>query len=318
MTRCTGEGVDMSMVRGVVLTTLLLGVVGWRYAAAGGSTASHTDTGAHAVATTMGIARLRAHFDSVDIELRNVLLDTLRPSQRAGRVQVLAWLREYRNAGRFPDNDRFVASVPFFVDHRGVRCAMGELLHRSGRDDIVNDVRRTRNNAYIAELVDDPRLVVWLDSVGLTAGEAGRVQPAYDGLGGGNVIDDTAVPSSPRNYKLASGALGLVSLSTVWLNATRPTGLSKWIGLSTGTASVITGALGLQDDLPGRRGFATASMAVSTITLATAMYRMFAPVRRPVTGTVSSGMQRVQLFPTIVDAGDHRHQVGFALRASFR
>jgi len=83
----------MSMVRGVVLTTLLLGVVGWRYAAAGGSTASHTDTGAHAVATTKGIARLRAHFDSVDIELRNVLLDTLRPSQRAGRVQVLAWFR---------------------------------------------------------------------------------------------------------------------------------------------------------------------------------------------------------------------------------
>jgi len=254
----------------------------------------------------------------VDIELRNVLLDTLRPSQRAGRVQVLAWLREYRNAGRFPDNDRFVASVPFFVDHRGVRCAMGELLHRSGRDDIVNDVRRTRNNAYIAELVDDPRLVAWLDSVGLTAGEAGRVQPAYDGLGGGNVIDDTAVPSSPRNYKLASGALGLVSLSTVWLNAARPTGLSKWIGLSAGTATVITGAIGLQDDQPGRHGFATASMAVGTITFATAVYRIFAPVRRPATGTVSSVMQRVQVLPAIVDAGDNRRQVGLALRASFR
>lgn len=308
----------MSMVRGMVLTTLLLGVVGWRYAAAGGSTASHTDTGAHAVATTKEIARLRAHFDSVDTELRNVRLDTLRPSQRAARLQLLTWLREYRTAGLFPENDRFVASVPFFVDHRGVRCAMGELLHRSGRDDLVDDVRRGRNNAYIAELVDDPRLVAWLDSVGLSAAEAGRVQPTYDGLGGGNVIDDTAVPSSPRNYKLASGALGLVSLSTVWLNATRPTGLSKWIGLSAGTASMITGAIGLQDDQPLPRGFATASMAVGTITLATAAYRVFAPVGRPVPGTVSSGMQRVQVFPAIVDAGENRRQVGLAMRASFR
>src|SRR5206468_3735811 len=64
--------------------------------------------------------RLRAHFDSVDKELRVANVSHLNARQRAMRVKLIAWLRDYRNAGRFPENDRFAdRAMPFFRDsHR--------------------------------------------------------------------------------------------------------------------------------------------------------------------------------------------------------
>lgn len=69
--------------------------------------------------------------------------------------------------------------MPFFRDGRGALCAMAYLIQRSGRRDLVDRIALTRNNAFIAELADDPELRVWLDSVGLSAAEAARVQPTY-------------------------------------------------------------------------------------------------------------------------------------------
>jgi len=313
----------MLAVRGVVTAALLLGVVCWEQRAAVGAKEAAFGTVAPSSAERVfaerrAVARLRAHFDSVDVELREATVAQLSPSQRAARMQLIAWLRVYRDAGRFPENDQFTTATPFFVDHRGVRCAMGELLHRSGRDDIVRDVRGTRNNAYIAELVDDPRLVAWLDSVGLSAAEAARVQPSYDGIGGGNVIDDVVIAPSPRNYRLASGALGLASLTTVILNARQPSGLSRWAGLTTGAVAVITGAIEMGNDRPRTQGYASANLAVGAMSLVTAAYRVFAPERARGAGTSASGQRQVKVLPAVVDAGEHRHQVGIVLRASFR
>ena len=51
--------------------------------------------------------RLRAHFDSVDLELRARNVSELSTEQRAMRAKLISWLRDYRNAGTFPENDRF-------------------------------------------------------------------------------------------------------------------------------------------------------------------------------------------------------------------
>jgi len=56
---------------------------------------------------------------------------------------------------------------------------MAYLIERSGRHDLVDRVALTRNDAFIAELPDDPALRVWLDSVGLSVAEAARIQPTY-------------------------------------------------------------------------------------------------------------------------------------------
>src|SRR2546430_8950132 len=99
--------------------------------------------------------RLRAHFDSVDRELRGVNVSRLSATQKAMRVQLISWLRDYRNAGRFPENDRFAnRAVPFFRDSHGTLCAMAYLVDRSGRGDIADEIAATRNTAFIHELPD--------------------------------------------------------------------------------------------------------------------------------------------------------------------
>ena len=132
------------------------------------------------VARRLEVARLRAHFDSVDTELRVAYTPQLTPSQRNARTTLFGWLREYRDAGEFPRNDRFPdRAMPFFRDSRGVLCAMAYLIDRSGRGDLVDNIASKRNTAFIAELADDAALGAWLDSAGLSVAEAARIQPTY-------------------------------------------------------------------------------------------------------------------------------------------
>jgi Domain of unknown function (DUF4440) len=126
------------------------------------------------------VARLRAHFDSVTVELRSANAPSLSLSQRRARATLMGWLQEYRDAGRFPRNVRFPElALPFFRDDSGVLCAMAYLIDQTGRRDLVDRVAVTRNNAFIAELADDSELRAWLDSVGLSVTEAARIQPSY-------------------------------------------------------------------------------------------------------------------------------------------
>ena len=269
-----------------------------------------------ATVTARETARLYAHFDSVDAELRAATPRNLRASQRAARAQLMLWLREYRNAALFPENNRFAAPTPFFVDHRGIRCAMGELLYRSGRDDIVRDVQRARNNAYIAQLVDDPRLVAWLDSVGMTAAEAARVQPSYDGSDG-NIIDDVVVSPSPKRYRVLAGTLSAASVATIVLNTAdhRPTGLTKWAGLAVGTAAVVTGVAERSNSRNDTKTYASASVFLGAASFAVAAYRVFAPASKAM---VSSAGRRFDVAPTVLQTADGRSRAGLALRARFR
>src|SRR2546423_382119 len=84
----------------------------------------------------------------------------------ASRVQMLRWLHEYAEAGVFPQDARgWPLSV--FRDARGVRCPMAELIHRSGHDELVDDVVRTNNALRLADVHDGP-LFDWMLSSGLT------------------------------------------------------------------------------------------------------------------------------------------------------
>jgi hypothetical protein len=135
--------------------------------------------GPEPLARRLEVARLRAHFDSVDAELRHANALQFTASQRRARATLIGWLQEYRDAGQFPRNERFAEAMPFFRDGYGALCAMAYLIERSGRRDLVDRVALTRNNAFIAELANDPELRVWLDSVGLSVTEAARIQPTY-------------------------------------------------------------------------------------------------------------------------------------------
>ena len=92
----------------------------------------------------------------------------------ARRAQMIGWLREYREAGLYPtDAAGRVASG--FVGVNGVRCPMAELLHKSGRDDLVAAVARDNNTVRLADVHDGP-LYDWMLSSGLTLDEINMVQ----------------------------------------------------------------------------------------------------------------------------------------------
>ena len=190
------------------------------------------------------VARLRAHFDSVDTELRSRDVSQLSLQQRANRAKLIAWLREYRDAAEFPRNDRFAErSVPIFRDSRGTLCAMAYLVNRSGASDIVDRIARTRNYAFIRELTDDRRLVSWLDLWGLTAAEAGRIQPQY-GPSPILVPDRSRVSS---NYALLSMGVGGASVGTLGFNLFSPSYTSGAAGITAGLATIMAGAVHIKD-----------------------------------------------------------------------
>jgi len=218
--------------------------------------------------------RLLAHFDSVDRELRARDVSQLNAPQRAIRTKLIAWLRDYRNAGTFPENDRFTdRAMPFFRDSNGTLCAMAYLVDRSGRGDIVDHIAKTRNNAFVRELTDDPALVAWLNASGLTVDEAARIQPQYGGFPIFITVPDEKRVSA--NYALLSMGLGGASLGSLGFNLLSPSRTSGGIGLTAGVATIIAGAAHL-DEAGGNKRVAVTNTALGSLTALAALHTLFA------------------------------------------
>src|SRR2546429_508364 len=84
--------------------------------------------------------RLRAHFDSVERELRARDVPGLTPAQRAARTRLLDILHRYQVRGVFPQNIDFPdRDVPVFIDWRGTRCGFAYLIELPGRPSAAPD-----------------------------------------------------------------------------------------------------------------------------------------------------------------------------------
>ena len=155
------------------------------------------------------VARIQSHLRRVESELRASGDGGLGPAERRWRVRLVDELHRYWTRGRFPRNTYVDRRSPVFVDRDGTRCAVAQLIHASGRGDLVERVAATHNTAYVAELAGDAELVRWLDEHGLTAAEAARIQPAYEpgpGMTGascvyaGDCASLTCIYESRRSY----------------------------------------------------------------------------------------------------------------------
>ncbi len=262
-------------------------------------------------------ARLRAHFDSVDRELRARDLSRLTDEQRAKRSELISWLRDYRNAGRFPENDKFAnRAMPFFRDSHGMLCAMAYLVDRSGRGDIVDHIAKTRNNAFIRELTDDPALVAWLDMSGLTVDEAARIQPQYGPPYTVIITDEKRV--SP-NYAILSMGMSGASLGSLGFNVFSPSRTSGGVGLVAGVATIIAGAAHLQDPV-GNQRVAIANTAVGSLAALGALRALFTtrPAReRPATVPSRNHLlSEASITPDLMMI-DNAPRMGLRLRARF-
>ncbi len=260
------------------------------------------------------VLRLQAHFDSVDAEMRARGTSRLTREQRASRSQLIEWLRDYRSAATFPLNDGGSSGpVPIFRDSRGVLCAMAYLIHRSGRADLVDDISANRNTAYVAQLADDARLIAWLDSTGLTAAEAARIQPAYN------------PPPSPSeresgvsgNYALASLALSGGAMATLGVNMISPNRTSGVLGMIAGTFALSNGLARLDESHPTRQ-LAAMNTAIGAVSIAVALRGILAAPRSSHRSAARSQVRfaDVRVAPTTI-ASLGRPQLGVALSASF-
>ena len=261
------------------------------------------------------VSRLQAHFDSVDAELRHAGARRLTPDQGKVRATLVGWLRDYRAAGVFPQNDRFPdKAMPFFRDSRGVLCAMAYLIDRSGRGDLVERVASTRNNAFIPDLANDPDVRSWLDSAGLSVEEAARIQPTYGPVP--EVPEDEAVSA---DYALTSIAVSGASLATIGLNLIAPTKATGWAGVIAGAAAVIAGAANF-DGTDGTEKVATVNLIAGSASIAAGLYRLISPPSNlqanGLSGRSTASNEGVSIGPAIMRApGGPR--LGLAMHAGF-
>jgi hypothetical protein len=183
-------------------------------------------------------ARVRAHLDSAERELRVAPIAGLTGSQRSARARALDRLHWYWTRGVFPQNTDFPNErVPYFIDRYGTRCAMADLIEQSGHRDFVARVAVTSNNARIRDLKDDPELIAWLEENGLRVEEVVRIQPWY--------CNRNCYPAS-NSYKSATTFSVGANLIAVGLNAAP---LHDWRTI-TGVLGITTGVVGLVLGLP--------------------------------------------------------------------
>ena len=100
------------------------------------------------------------------------------PELAARRAQMIDWIREYREAGQYPTDARG-QPLSVFMDRRGIRCPMAELIFRSGRADLVRAVLAENNTVRLADVTEGP-LFDWMASSGLTQEEIALVQGAME------------------------------------------------------------------------------------------------------------------------------------------
>jgi len=100
---------------------------------------------------------------------------TVREKLAAHRRQEIDRLRAYAEAAQFPVNTPDVNQAHMFKDPQGRLCAVANLIHADGHDDVVDAVASANNGLVVAGLKAGP-VVDWIRTSGLTQEEVARIQ----------------------------------------------------------------------------------------------------------------------------------------------
>jgi hypothetical protein len=210
------------------------------------------------------IARIRAHFDSVLVELGQRDVSTLSASQREARSSLTRTLQAYRDRSVFPHNYDFAAPTPYFIDRKtGTLCAVAHLLESTGRRDIVDRVARANNNVWVAELEGDAELTPWLDAHGLTLAEAARIQVPYMSPAE-QAKQTTFMVAAPLSLVAATGT----GVWNAWGNSHGQHRVGNILGVTSGViAAALSSTAMMQPDANSAlRTTAGAGVAIGTVT----------------------------------------------------
>ena len=155
------------------------------------------------------------------------------PSVRPDRRAVLAALARYIERGEYPrrTGDRYAGRRPWFVDDRGVYCAVGQLLVDSGAEALARSLAAEHPYGYLLD-IDSPALAAWARGHGMTLAELAMIQPTYhEPMPDPEVIRSTvagradafAIACARRSPPLAKVALHITSNDHAKLDASTTT-----------------------------------------------------------------------------------------------
>ncbi len=124
------------------------------------------------------IDRIQMHLLLVTQTLRSRQMEGLSSVQTANRMDMLNRLERYAFQAQFPINSRHSYRVPYFIDHEGTACAVGQLLIESGHRDFAEQIQAEMNNAYVLDMPYS-EIGTWADAYGFTKAELAWIQPGY-------------------------------------------------------------------------------------------------------------------------------------------
>jgi len=117
------------------------------------------------------LAPLAAHAESAAVDERA----QLRAQLQKHRAEQLARLQAYSDAGQFPVNPSVAPSTHLFRDANGHYCAVANLVHQDGLDDLVAKTVK-ENNSLVVSDVREGQMMSWILTSGLTQEELARIQ----------------------------------------------------------------------------------------------------------------------------------------------
>jgi hypothetical protein len=127
------------------------------------------------------VDRIRTHLLYVIGKLSSAETSDLTDAQRDKRQKALDGLRQYAAAGVFPRraaNDGYGERRPRFIDDRGVHCAVGEIMRRSGHGELARVIDEHFEYAYVPE-IPHRLLGEWARTHGFSTRELAMIQPQY-------------------------------------------------------------------------------------------------------------------------------------------
>ncbi len=126
------------------------------------------------------VERIQMHLRLVEKHLRAKDVSLLNELQRNNREKCLDVLRKYASDVVFPQNRYHKERIPYFIDHRGVHCAVGHLIMSTGYGDFAQQVHKENNYLYLGELQEIyPEIEFWAEENGFTPKELAWIQPGY-------------------------------------------------------------------------------------------------------------------------------------------
>lgn len=123
---------------------------------------------------------IQLHLSLVEMTLRNKNVSHLSFAQKEKRNQSLDILNAYWKKGIFPVNLYHSERTPYFMDHLGTACAVGQLVIETGFGDFAKQIQSTNNYGYIRDLGEQfPLLNQWAFFYGFSIDELAWIQPTY-------------------------------------------------------------------------------------------------------------------------------------------